>query len=319
MNKRNETAMTAANHVAGRIGRPSASRPRNEILLSPPEARLSYIDTLRLTVRESIHPTLFDLLIKAGGAPGTKRPKPIIRDFRTAAGEKLKLVTLHQPCFTIFEVLSRARDAHPFERGFEFSRVDIALDLIAKDRASAHELRTYLFSRLVPRKLRPRDSWLARDANGCAELSERERRTGADAANFTAYLGTRGSRGQVISTYAHQLTKTRTKEPCTRLEWRFRGAQAVASAGLSELENLAELDYYAFWDQRLRLLLPSAGQRLSELKSQISHRWMLPSRENALWDDTWSLLHQSGREMISAIKAKKCRLPELADAANGLL
>jgi hypothetical protein len=313
--------MNKTNHAPRRrVGRPRASRPRNELLRSPPEERVSYIDSLRLTLKRKIQPALLDLLIKAGGPPGTERTKPIIKPYKTPRGE-VTLVTFHQPCFTTFELLQRVQDAYPFERVFEFSRVDIALELKAKDCSAANDMGDYLLSRLVPKMLRSRNAWIARDANGTTALAERKQRRGTKYDSFTAYLGTASHRGHVFAVYFNKPSKTQGGGPCTRLEWRFWGAAAVSKAGLREVESLALLDHAAFWDKRLRLLKDATGvsTQVRARRSQISHKWMLPCRENALWDDTWHVLHRSGGQMISAIKAKKYRLPDLGDAASGLL
>lgn len=313
--------MKKETHAAKRrVGRPGASLPRNELLESPPEGRISYIDTLRITLRRSIQPALFDLLVKAGGPPGSNRPLPIIQDYPTPKG-LVTLVTFHQPCFTTLELLRRVRDAHPFERVFEFSRLDIALELTANHRTAATQMQDYLLGRLMPKTLRPKAGWTARDADGAVALSTRRQRGGDDASSFTAYLGTSSHRGQVVTVYSNKPSKTRANKRCARVEWRFWGAAEIARARLSEIDDLTQLDHLAFWDKRLCLLRPNeqAGKRGEIRLRQISHKWMLPSRENALWDDTWAVLRKSGRPMISAIKLKKCRLPLLGDAASGLL
>jgi hypothetical protein len=86
---------------------------------------------------------------------------------------------------------------------------------------------------------------------------------------------------------------------------------------MREIDDLLMLDHHAFWNERLRLLRRQAVKE--QVKAlRISHKWMLPSPSNALWDDTWEALNCSGLKMISAIKPKKCRLPLLGEAASGL-
>lgn len=54
--------------------------------------------------------------------------------------------------------------------------------------------------------------------------------------------------------------------------------------------------------------------------THIRSSWMLPSRENAEWEDIWFQLNGDRRRvgMISAVKPKRARLPLLGDAADWL-
>lgn len=275
---------------------------------------------MRLTLPTKIPRSLFEALIQTAGLDGRIKTKPIVDYFRLPTGKTAVLLTLHQPSFTTFDVLAAIADGDLLLPSFEISRLDISLDLVVGSQGSADLLKKYLISRLIPKGLRPSNSWNFRGSTRAT----------------SAYLDKDGSRGQVVSIYSDNATKTMGRSPCTHLEWRLIGASTVRRAGLSDLQHLRQLDHRMFWDTRLRLAKPrnsleSAHEHLLALSGSKSkkdmlrqyfdiqlHQWMLPCCENALWDTIWWEAHNNGERAKSPLPMKRNRLPQLGTAAEWL-
>lgn len=313
--------MTALfNPVPRRRGRPSTHRNRRECIPCVPIECRSFIDSIRLTLPSKIPSTLFKALVDTAGLDRRLATKPIVKYFRLPTGKKATLLTLHQPSFTTFDVLDVIADGDLLLPAFEISRVDVSLDLLVDSRGSADALKSYLISRLVPKGIRPSKPWRVRGS----------------ANSTSAYLQADGPRGHVVTIYSDKATKTLERCPCTHLEWRFKGAAAVARAGLNSSGELRLLDHRQFWHDRLRLLRPrhvsvSAHDHLLTLLGSNSqkellrknfdclpHEWMLPCSESALWDTVWWQAYGSGKVLESAIPTRSTRLPLLEAAAEFL-
>lgn len=317
-----------------RAGRPPKQANRTQVLNEPPIDRRSFIDSLWLTIPTRMPPLLLEAIKRSNGVHGLERHKLHIQGLTSRPGY---LVHIPQPCFRTLELLDDLRESLMQAGGYSISRVDIALDFLATDRWAADYLHRYLVARMSPRKMRSESApWVFKNAR-------RERFCFPppgwydDEIPFgvTSYLGFANERGAKVAIYSTRATKLDNSTPCTHLEWRTMGAEAVRAAGLDSPDALRRLDHRAFWGQRVRLLTGNASRNSGRLASwnsltpianlqtttswqQLSHQWMLPARENTLWDATWCRLHTRGTRIIRAANQFKYRTLLLGDAYENL-
>lgn len=325
---------TEVRTVRRRAGRPRKNFIRAELLPTPSLERHSYIDSIRLTLPTRIPPALLSDLKRTNGVLGLRRRKLKIKRNPFAPGY---LVHIPQPCVRTLEILDYLQESLYEDGGFEISRVDVALDLLASDRLAADSIHRYLVARLRPRHMRINEAaWVFMrsrvDRYGFPPPGWHDHES---ALQCTSYLGFGTERGARVAIYSTRPTKVDDQTRATRLEWRVVGAAAVRSAGLDTTDALRQLDHREFWDQRLRLLRLPAGGTASRREwtslstpianlsastgaQSVSHGWMLPARENAIWDATWSVLHSSGARMISAVSVGNARIRLLGDAYQHL-
>lgn len=317
-----------------RVGRPPRPANRTQLLSAPPVDRCSYIDSLWLTIPSKMPPGLLEDLKRSNGVYGLLRRKLRIKGLTKRPGY---LVHIPQPCFRTLEILENLREAFLQAGGFSIFRVDVALDFLVEDRAAADNLHKYLVASLMPRKLRSESApWVFKDDSLEEFCFPPPGWYDYDVPfGVASYLGYFTQRGARLAIYSTRTTKRDDTTPCTRLEWRTLGAEAVSAAGLDSTDSLRALDYRQFWDQRLRLFRnvdsistsvqssatsfkPVANFQSATTCQQLSHRWMLPDSENALWEATSSRLRSRGTRIIRAANQFNYRTPLLGDAYTHL-
>jgi hypothetical protein len=206
---------------------------RRSLLPTSVVAELAYLDTVCMVLPEKMPEEIFGALSQSvRDSVGRDKKRCICKRVPTANGFWHYKLFVHQPTLDSMDFLARGSEDPCRARLLE---VHIALDLITENHESARLLQNYLEARFLPsgRLKKPVKCYGPR-------------------ASQTTYYNWKTRKGTELKFYSDKPSKV-TGSPCLHIEWKIVGSVALAAAELRTINDLVELDYRKFCDERLSL------------------------------------------------------------------